>query len=746
MDPSKIALFKEKIDDVLGDQADACEPEYWDLEMLVSLNGGSALGSQDACELILAFADELRFVPVITCLIDAAARDSEEFAGTLEVLEEKTGNDLAATPIKHAIRSIGVSRPELALSIAERLLKRSRSGHPDLLISGAAAGLPGECEDMIRMLLDSADARLQEIAIDSLTAAHASLGNLANWDVLEVLERASESDYVRVGKSALVAFVELRARDPRRCMRNVERLASKHSECARRLARLISAEMPFDVETSLRLLDICSEFSDPNVRWQVDRALEKLPSADPTAVLKIVIKYAERDGHDTNSSEHVLEWLGREHGARAVEALLGTPVNTAYMALYVSAMLRSLIASAGSEDSLEPVFEAIRTGSDIGMIAMGALHEIISDLHAEGASRNSILSATEDFLKSLAESKKVDIRRAIGGRKDQAKRCALLIRALCHQLPQYDLARSNMNRFPTLLSLFGRQWIDKEERSGGIHPLLYGLGQRLPSEEEASALTKAEPAETVEQLILSLDRRRHALGAWLSLDWLDQSLREIKEAGHDAARFAKRLKNAENFYPTISEMDFILPFLNGLEIEPKAGSKRLDLKLEVFGRSVYVEITSPEMLEELQLFSEARGIRDRVPRKILDKLEQLRFLDGRGCQVILAIDVGRSEARCEFVEDFLRNYGAETARAGDKRRDRLQTIESDKAEHARDPDRAVGVISAVVCYKMESGYDLKKQMKYKIIHNPHARVKLDEATTKFLKKRLGDNQERSAML
>lgn len=733
------ADLAREIAERLQERADAQDPAHWTPHRLAGLRGGSALGARGVGRLVRLLVDDVpRFFPVIEGLLGEAVRDSDEFAETLVILKRAAGY---AETIPGTLARAGASDPETALRLARRLLKLDDPAYADLLIAGAAPKLPGECEALVRELFASGDARIV-VAVNCRIRAHSESADCVEAGVFEELERASESEDPRVRRACLDAFVTFYASDRQRCLSAIERLAGSHPWCAQKLAQRIRRRSPFDGATALRLLGVCSEFHSHQTGPDVEMAVADLAGGHLAEAMQIAIKYAVRL---ERVKDFLLGRIGEAHGAKSVEMLLSEAVKSRILGFCAPAMAKCLIDSAG-KDALGPVFEAIRSGPDPCAIGLRTLREVISDRSAGCESHAPVLRAIEDFLKSLAESRGIDAGRAARGGGDQVRRCARLIdAALNSSLPDYDLARKNMCRFPTLLDLFGRQWIDGEERRGGTHPLLCGLGQELPSEEEASALMKAEAGETAEQLIRSLDRRRLALGAWRPLDWLDRSLREIREAGHDAARLAKRLKSKDGFFPAVSEVRLAVQFLGRceMEMEPSVGSKRPDLRLEILGRTVYVEVISPEMHEDLRLLSGGRGVPNRAPGKMLDKARgQLRELDGRGHPAILAIDIGGSEILPESVEDCLRGPGTLQILFRNGEAEECWTgRDAGKNLHGRDPD--TDVISAVVWYRMQTLWDLTERMEFGIIPNLHARVELDAPTIEFLKECLSGRRARS---
>ena len=738
MDSAELSRIQDKILETLARNEDAHEPTHWTPERLADF------GLAPSFESLRVLADlpargALELAPVIASLIYMTDRDSDEFANTLAVLEGKIERDMTGGTIFDAALSAGRSDPTAALRLARRLMNLGCSGFPTALLGGAASKLPGECGALIQELLASSDARRQAIAMKSVIVSAGS-GYRADWDVLGALERASESADAQVRVVVTAAFVEFYTDDPPRCTRALERLAEKHCECALQLARQISAQAPFDPETSLRLLDICSGFSEINVKQKVHLALAKLANTHVEAVLEIVIKYVVRDGRVADSGRHVLEQMGKSHGEKAINAILNMPAESPCASSYVPAMARSLVASSGSKSSLKPIFEAIRSRPDLYVIGLQALHEVISD-RSRGVS-HVMLEAIAYFLKSLTESKEIDVKE-IKDKKDLSIICGMRIRALQNRAmldrrpTDHDLARKNLECFPTLLWAFGKAWFDQQERGNLAHPLLQALGRKLPPKEERDVLlNSANSAKTPEDLIRSIDELRHKLGHWCFLHDLDVNLYLIRQDGHNVLKYAKCLKNEQEFLDKMSEINFVVRFLGRckLELEPAVGEKKLDAKLEICGREVYVEIFSPNVMLEFRALLGARGVRNRIPSKISCKLKQLRPLMGKGCQVILAIDVGRSEINCGFIKESLKGRPTSGRYTDEKGEivERLTSKHEPKSLHEQDPD--TDVISAFVCYSMQSGRDLSQHIESEIIHNPHARVKLDEPTTELLKK------------
>ncbi len=742
MNEAQAEHIREKIREAIRNQKSARKPSYWKPERLAALRGGQALVSENLPELVgsLIEDDVFGFLPAISGLLADAASDSDAFARALDSLYGKIGDGMGTELITEPIRSLGSSDPETALRIAERLLGCDDPGYACLLIGGAAAELPGRCKALTKRLLGSDDTRLWPAAINSLVVAYGDSGRRVGEDVLKALERASESNDTDVMVATINAFISFYASDEKRSSRAIGGLARRHHECARLLALRICMKPPFDEGTALHLLHTCSGFSDTNVKREVYHALTRFVDGYLEDALRIVVMYAARDGHGAEDEEYLLGRIGKAHGAKAVAAMLdmlGGQKPTADLHRHAPVMVMHLLAGAGSSDALGPIFEAIRSGRDPHKIGIKALREVITDSGVGGASRGSMLAAARGFLERHAESMEINTDRIARDESDQAIICGRIIHTMLNGAkPDYGLARKNMGRFPGMASLLGRQWIDGMRQGKYAHPILAMLGQKLPPKGEIDGLIKRlNSARTPRERDVLVPRLRRMAGACCFLHGLDRNLRMLEQHGHDAAVYAERMKDEKRFWDTVSKINFTVRFLGkcGMEIEPEIGAKKLDARLVVGGRPVYVEVFNPETLLQSKLFSGGQAVPHRIPGKAYDKFKNwLRALDGGENPVLLAIDVGESGVDYGFVEEYLlgtlialapfnRNVEAAGLRYG---------LVSDGSAHARDP--GTGAISAVVCYRMRTRADLTERMEFKILYNPHARSRIDAPTMRFL--------------
>lgn len=92
-------------------------------------------------------------------------------------------------------------------------------------------------------------------------------------------------------------------------------------------------------------------------------------------------------------------------------------------------------------------------------------------------------------------------------------------------------------------------------------------------------------------------------------------------------KLCKNLRNSDQFYDTISEIEFAAYFSRRypLELEPKISyekhTKRLDTKIKFERRHVLFEILTPRMYEKLRESTKAIEIPNRSKNKILSKIK-----------------------------------------------------------------------------------------------------------------------------
>ena len=163
------------------------------------------------------------------------------------------------------------------------------------------------------------------------------------------------------------------------------------------------------------------------------------------------------------------------------------------------------------------------------------------------------------------------------------------------------------------------------------------------------------------------------------------------------------------FGAAISEIDFVVPFLNQYKVEPepRVNSKLPDARIEIGTQSVHVKVISPEIFKPLSKLRGAMSGPNRIKDKIYDKFKhQLEECSSLDQPVILAIDMGNSELNYGFVESYLLGplgfkayFDQEKNKASHPHEDEMESM------HGFGTGGLV-LISAIVCYQTRFHDDL----------------------------------------
>ncbi len=202
-----------------------------------------------------------------------------------------------------------------------------------------------------------------------------------------------------------------------------------------------------------------------------------------------------------------------------------------------------------------------------------------------------------------------------------------------------NLARKNLDKYPTIKNLFGEKWINeeienttlKENGDLSVHGLIWLLSNPLNVDKSMEETLEKELGTSIDWFSNFLrtgfidDKYRPRL----LLDELEESLTLLKNQLRIGSSITKA-KNKDQFWATMSEIELAGLFKRNnclLEIEPNIDGKTPDLLVELDKRPVIVEIYTPQQSEIAQKTMEKGGgafvDKFRLKSQIKDKLEQL---------------------------------------------------------------------------------------------------------------------------
>ena len=722
--------------------------DYWKSKKLTDFlaEKNIELNRQELYECVKQLIKEntFGFLYVISNTMQDLASDDEEFIEIIELVMDKIKDDLAQGPFIDSLIAIGKSNPRLAMKIASKLLESSNPECSSFLIGGASHELAEESNTLITKLLSSENPRRQAAAIKALRVTYKDSEMGDKEKVFAIFEQASKSDSMKVKLESLEAFLDFYDKDVEKSKRIIESLARDHTECKSWLSYRIWIRSPFDEEADLHFLEICSQESDINVKKNVFYALARFVEKYPNQVLEILAKYAIRDRYDFEGMGHVLGELGKANAVNALAIILNwlRTERDPRLSFYVPIIVKDLVSKTDKKVILEPTFQLINSDPKFVDKCLDILLEIISETYGKDTDPE-LTSKLFDFLASLAKDREIDVTAIIKDECDETLQCADIIDKIkhCSKPLNYNAIFQNLDEFSYIRDLFGISWFrQKQNERNRTHPILRMLERELPSRKRFDELVNSiKEAQNDRDKLGDVLRLKSLMSTFLFLCKLDQGIKTLKSAGSSTG-YSKKLKNEKQFDATISEIDFVVPFLPlcEVELEPKVNSKKLDAKIEIDAQPVYVEIFSPDMFKPLKKLRGARGISNRIKGKIYDKFKrQLKELGSTGKPIIVAVDIGRSEINYDFVEDYLFGTLKSTVYFDKEKAEAVGSYthrDEKESMHGLKPE--TDLISAVVCYKTRLYDDLSYGTEGKIFGNYHAKVPLSSSVRKTIEETL----------
>jgi hypothetical protein len=348
-------------------------------------------------------------------------------------------------------------------------------------------------------------------------------------------------------------------------------------------------------------------------------------------------------------------------------------------------------------------------------ITLKTMREVLS-VSYQKENEPKLVDECFSILEGMARVTNIDFKTVIRGEQEKIFQCFRIIEELeCDRKElDFDKIERNFKNYPHINQFLGDDWFrQKRMENNKIHPLLINLTYDLSDD----------------------NKRPQAL-----LSHINEMLGIISGNTNKVRSLRAGLKNEDQFSQTVSEIEVISAFINKwpIEIEPDIDGKKLDVKVEITGTDLLLEVINPEMFKPLRFFRSMRGIPNRASNKIYDEfkahLENSQFQGN--APIVIVIDIGRSEIDYDFVEDYLMGTLQLTMIFDKEKKEVVETYSSRARDSMHDLTGEMDVISAVICYKTAFGSDGKLHFQGRIIPNKYAKNPLSPLLTEIIKKNL----------
>ena len=669
--------------------------------------------------------------------------DDEVFLNLINHLINKIGSDLGGGEIEKSLISFGEKNPDLGLSLAKKMLKKSEqtiqyASHP---LGGAGRSNNLKTDNLIQQLFESQDRLRRICAVRTLRIQHHNQ-KIKNLDfVLDILKKGAKDEDFAVKQETLTAIIDFYEQAPIFCKENMVRLSKEDQNFRFLIAKQFWIH-PISNKTDM--IDILQTYADDKnsqVRHNMFYALTNLVDEFPEKIMSILQVELEQGGHTYGNITYLIEKLGKNNLKKSLdsfESWLAT--NNQFLNLSMPRFVSILVPKEERVKIIPYIDSWLKKYPNNEDVILKSLKHILSNCYDE-KNDNEFVSKLLEYLTNLVKLEKINPDLFTRSENETILKCARLIDALQHYKENlnFDRISANFETFPRLKNLLSVEWIEKKKKENNrTNLLLRILSREFPKIEKMdkifndTTISKSEKEKSWHQFRLS-----SYLHDFLFLENLETNIRKLEQYGVDViSNFRKKLKNDAQTESTISEINFITPFAGKYEfqLEPVIKKKKLDFLIEVDGQKIYVEVVNPKMFKPLELLE---GVFTNIPNKAKTKIleeyrDQIYELLDTEIPVIIAIDTYGNNIHEDDVEDALSGGLQYTFLMDKKTKESKGGYWSRKNNSIHEELPDTEIISAVVLFKSEMYSDWKFHLYGKLIHNVHAKNPLIEHQVKKL--------------
>lgn len=646
-------------------------------------------------------------------------------------ITDRIYNDMAQAAFLEALISIGENNKALAPELVEKILNGSGPvvNYAGFVLGGLGRREPDAAWKLILSLQTSSSSMRRFTSIRAIRVMFETAGFEDRHTVFDILaSSASEGEDIEIRNEVLQAFIDFYRLDPKICKKGILDFSTKGTSFRLIIGSRLSGLRFPDRRDNLEVLKACAEDTNPTVRESVSFALANIVEEFPEEVLEIVRSWFEGSPQTLGQWEYLMQRLGASRLDRAlavIEKWAGEEDNTRILG-YVPMMVNR-IAPKGTRQKLGPYLKKwVEMGGLYSDVSVDIIHEILSNAYP-GKDESEFVHVSLELLSQIATMKGLSSNTIIADENDHILQAAKLIEAIRRPaVPlDYEFVQSNLRYFPNIKNLMGQRWFDERRAENDMtHTLLRVLSRRIPGPSEAERLVGR-----ADEVLVSAESGQAGLFDYLFLKRLDTKIKVLQDSGVSMRHFKDGLSHDPGFSATISEIEFVVSFEGRVNIvvEPEIRGKKLDARIDISGRQIYVEVISPDTFKPLRLLSGVREIKNQAKSKVFDEFQsQLSVLEGINQPALVAIDIGRSEIDYDFVEDYL--FGTLKVNfAVDSLSHRLAgTSLSRERDSMHDLNPPMDIISGIICFRVAS-YNPTAKLSGKIIHNPYARFPLEDS-------------------
>ena len=661
----------------------------------------------------------------------------KNFVDLLRKIISKIKNDMAQGPFIRNLIKIGEKNPELGFSLYEKMGYTNESNlinYSSFPLGGAGKNNFEKAFVLIEKGLRSENSEVVKSSIKALRVIFEEKPELQKTkEIFDHLDRLSEQkDQLGIQTEVMNAYFDFSrfSNVKNHCIEKLFEFAERENSDIRfNLAdSLISRNLP-DAETEIELLTKCAADNNEHVLSRIAWALSEKGKQFPEKTLNIIKDWILKGKYyNISQIEYTTKRIGKENQDRCIkEVKTWIQENNKRLKFFVPEILVTF-SSEDYQKLIDYLEIWIDESEDLRKISLKSIREILTKSYSTPKFSEEIVNRCFLILEKIAKEKGIDVERSLKGESDKFYQCFRLLEGIEIERPEldYELVEKKLQEYPTIKKLLGEKWFkQKIAEKDNTHYLLFCLSSELDDNKinKKAKLLNQEKDELRRHFIAS--GIKEMLRPIAFLEYLEEMLKAITNKSSKLKDLRNGLKNEDQFWATISEIEVISAFIEHYETEiaPSLEKKKLDVEVDFDGEKVLIEVIYPRMFKPAQyLTGKTLGIPNRARSLIYEEFKKhIKDIETNDIPVVIAINTSRSLISYDFVEDYLMGtlqltffvnkengkvVGSKPSRAGDSM-DKL--------------DKETNLLSGVVCFRTRFGNDGRFHKEGKIITNPAAR-------------------------
>ena len=719
-------------------------------------------------EHFLTGSDFWGYSELVSAISYDLAENSDKYIALLEKIYEKIKRDMAQGPFLRVLEDIGKNKPDFAMSLYERIINKSED-NDFKVISGLMLG--GFSINNKEALLNRLKNKIEYPLTNSLLKAiqvkydfsklpkeiYSYLDELSNSQDKRVLQDLTNLCLVFYKKHKTYFYNKLlnlvKLKDKNITYLVFDRLTFQKILNQKQILELIEYSKDLDEVVIDKIVEVLRKFpkpytqiSDLFIYWlnrdlefklkHFDWVLEELVKKNKLFTKYFLKNYKKIQTKKSKSYivifPHLFKTLSKHHTAYALDQVLKLDLSDKEEKYLFFELNKVIIGNVYQDITKKDIVtklidNLIKRTKERGFI------DFNKDKYRERKQKSTFTREDYDFLIDFAGE---------------------LLNQFRNRKEDYDFTQieNNLKKYPDMYK-YAKDVISEAKKKKQYTPLLWLGENEQPNLDDINISDK--DSELNRAVKLNFARSRFWPQAYLNelnqdIATIEQKKNEkYKKKEHLTKSIKQNFANENYFWDYFSELIFINRFkdksIKAIEpLPPNRTDKNLDLKVNLFERDIYFEITRPKMDRELRLANGAVALKNKAFSTIDKKYRQLfanktlQEIESGKRKDLFFVVIDRSNSTIDehqLIDTFLGSlaYTWQIEKKTGKVVNQYMTRKEDSLSHK---NKNTDIVSGAIYFKQELVFvDSKPRiiLKGDIIPNPDARNKLTEDEIKKLK-------------